>query len=600
MSASVGNRVVATYGPIGHGKSRLVQALTGSTGHVGLARQGQTGFLDVGGQAPLERQGLVGNPGVEIALLCLAVDALRPEVVESIQILDLLPIAHLIIAVTQCDRGDEEMRAGIRQDIADTLAGTRFASAAVVETSAETQEGIDTLRSAIEAIEVECVADDEPEPWFLPIDRAFSVRSQGVVVTGTLARGGVNVGDLAFLEPSHRDVHVRGIQLNGTPAESCSQGQRVSLNLVGLKLEDVRRGMTLGGSGALTTTRAIDSEVRWIAEPKHGQRIRLSIGSEELIGKVYIDDPESPTAQLRLETEFGAAIGQPFVIRGHADSELLGGGTVALIRARPVKKSIKPDPIAPEALEPTILAAISDDPRGVTTEEISKRLGQSPQSMGDIFQSLLEEGKVRSFAGLWMTPEGFAEGTRRFLEALRLTHERHPTTALVPRDRAVISASLGWNGKPLDRLMSEMVGMGLIVSSGTEVRLKEFRPQLPARQRDFLDRVKMELETQPVNVPNPYELARLLGVPPQAVTKILKLGVESGELEQLAEDVFYTTQQLSTILRRTRDLMRGRAFGVGDLKEALGTTRKYIIPLVEHMDEVHFTTRSGDNRVVRR
>lgn len=592
--------IIGTLGPIGHGKSSLVHALTGTTGHVGMARSGQLAILDIGGQEPFERQLLVGNPGIDIALLCISAKALRPEVFECVQALALSPISNVVIAITQCDLSDPDMRAAIHQEITDAAAPTRLATRPIFQTSATTEEGLPKLKAVLTELSEKATSSPDSERWYLPIDRAFSVRAHGVVVSGTLAQGQVEVGNVAYLEPGHREVAVRGIQLNGTPANSCTQGQRVAINLTGIKLEDVRKGMTLAAPESMTTARAIDSEVQWLIEPTHGQRIRLSIGAETVIGKVFIDDKSSGLSQLRLETDFAVLPDQPFYVRDHTSSELLGAGLVGHIHARPSKRQERPPTVSPEDLEATILAAIGDDPRGVTTEEISKRLGLSPQAMGDACQALLETERARSFAGLWMTPVGFAEGTRRFLEALRLTHERHPTQALVPRDRAVMSASLGWTGKPLDRLMSEMVGMGKIVASGPNVRLKEFQPDLPARQRDFLDRIKLALEEHPVNVPNPYELARSLSVPPQAVEKILKLGVEAGELENLGEDIYYTQKQLATLFRRTRDLMRGRSFGVGDLKEALNTTRKYIIPLVEHMDAVHFTTRAGDNRVVRR
>lgn len=259
----------------------------------------------------------------------------------------------------------------------------------------------------------------------------------------------------------------------------------------------------------------------------------------------------------------------------------------------------KPEKKNPEELQAAILEALGDDPKGLSTEKICRAVGASAQTLGTPFETLLKEGKVHGFAGLWISTAGFEEGTRLFFEALEKAHERQPTAALLPRERISHAAGLDWAGKALDRILALYVAQRRIAISGVNIRLRDFRPQLPKRQREFLDRVKEELEKEPIDVATPHDIARILGAPHQAVTEILNLGAQSGELLALGENIYYTPRQIEAIKERVRDLTKGEPFGAGELRKALGTTRKYIGPLVEHFDEVEFTEHVDEGRKVK-
>jgi selenocysteine-specific elongation factor len=259
----------------------------------------------------------------------------------------------------------------------------------------------------------------------------------------------------------------------------------------------------------------------------------------------------------------------------------------------------KPDKKTPEELEAAILEALGDDPKGLSTEKLCRAVGASAQALGTPFENLLKQGKVHGFAGLWISPKGFEEGTRLFFEALEKAHERQPTATLLPRERISHASGLNWAGKALDRILAHYASQRRIAVSGVNIRLRDFRPQLPKRQREFLDRVKEELEKTPIDVPNPHEIARVLGAPHQAVVEILKLGSQAGELLALGEGIYYTPGQIEVLKERVRDLTKGEPFGTSELRKALGTTRKYIGPLVEHFDEIEFTEHVDGGRKIR-
>jgi selenocysteine-specific elongation factor len=611
-------KLIGTAGHVDHGKTTLIRALTGidadrlpeekargMTIDVGFAfidlpPLGRVSIVDVPGHERFVHNMLVGALGIDVALLCVAADdAVMPQTREHFAILDLLPVERLVVAMTRIDLADPETRELARADVEDLLAKSRFHAAPVVETSATTGEGLAALR---EALARELAAGESKRidgPWTMAIDRAFTVRGHGVVATGTLAGGTVRTGDRGILQPGGREVRVRSIQIHGEPAESSEVGTRTALNLVGVKLEEIERGMAVGAPGALFETLALDGEIRWLTPPKHGARVRLSIGADEIIAKAFLSDENPDLVQLRLERVAAVAKGQPFILRRYSPPDVLGGGRVTVPQAQRRRKSEKVATISAAERPQAILEILGDAVNGLSTEEICRRLGETPQTLGDTFESLKGNGKVLGFAGLWFSAAGYEEAKGRFLDALRDVHEKFPTQALVPRERAVSRAGLGWEGKSLDRIVADLASQGLLVAGGTNIRRADFRPQLPPRQRQFLDRVLEEIRGEEINVPSPHDIAKRLGIPHQAVEEIVNLGVQAGELVFLAENVYYTPAQLETLARKVRAASGGKPFAAGTMREALGTSRKYMIPLLEHFDAIRVTVRVGENRVVR-
>ena len=610
-------KLIGTAGHVDHGKTSLIKALTGidadrlpeekrrgmtidvGFAHVDLAGHGKVSIVDVPGHERFIHNMLVGALGIDVALLCVAADdAVMPQTREHLLILELLPVQRLVVALTRADLADDETRELARADVEEHLAESRFAGSPIIETSATKGHGIEELKREL-ARALDETKGTPAGPWYLPIDRAFSVRGHGVVVTGTLAQGRVRVGDPAVLEPTGLPVRVRGIQIHGDDADESERGRRTALNLSGVRLEELERGMALGAPGALFPTQAFDAEVRWLEEAKHGMRVRVSVGAEEVIGKAFLSDQTPEIVQFRLERPIAVAMGQPVILRRYSPPDLLGGGKVTVPQAKARRKGERADAARGESLAEGILSILENEPAGVTTEEICRRLGQSPQALGNVFEDLSQAAQIGGFAGLWFDRPSFEEGVRQFLEALKSAHEHQPTSALVPRERAVQRAGLPWSGKPLDRIVSELVARGDILASGTGVRRTDFHPELPPRQRQLLDRCIAELRTAEIDVPSPMEISRRINVPPAAVGEMLKLGMQAGELMQLGDGIYYLPDQLEAIKARVREITQGKRFAAGELRESLGTSRKYIIPLLEHFDATGFTVRVGDNRIVK-
>lgn len=613
------SHLIGTAGHVDHGKTTLIQALTGIdadrlpeekarglTIDIGFAfidfpSLGRVSIVDVPGHERFLRNMLVGALGVDVALLCIAADeGVKPQTREHFQILEVLPVERMVVALTRADLAGEETLTLSRLDVESLLEGTRFAGSPIVSVSAVNGSGLDELRSLLEAALMDSKLE-RPGAWYLPIDRAFSVKGQGAVVTGTLARGSVSVGATAILSPGAEEVRVRAIHVHGDAAESADFGKRVALNLGGVKLEELHRGQVVSAPGAVFETSILDAEMRWIVPPKHSQRVRVSIGSEEAIGRVFLNNQRPELVQIRLESVIACAREQPLILRQYSPPVLLGGGKVLVPQAAKRRKNETALVAEGHAGYPEaeiLLSLLSTAQNGMLTEELCRLAGRTRQELGDVLEQLSEDKLAFGFGGLWFAPEAFAFGRDRFLAELDALHNYQPMKLWQPRETVLRKAELNWAGKPLQRILSYLENEGDLRLDGTMVKLAGFRVQLSDKQRAFLDRVVLALDAGGINSPSPLDVARSLSVPPQAVEEILKLGFEAGELARLPEGIWYSQSQIDRIKASVAEMFGVKPFTAAEFRDRSGTSRKYAIPLLEYLDSVGFTARRGDSRFV--
>lgn len=432
-------------------------------------------------------------------------------------------------------------------------------------------------------------------PWLIAVERSFVLKDQGLVASGIVRGRGLAAGANARVEPGGQGAHVRGIRSHGRSVVRATQGQRVTVDLEGVDERSDLSGKLLTEDPRVVTALAIEGEVDWIHAPKHGSRVRVALHTQEAIGKLFLNHEHPKLAQVRFDQPVATRAGEKFVIVRYSPSQVLGGGRVTNPQVA-VRKSRAN--VSSEQLPEAIYHLIASRPDGATTSDICNSVNKSAQQLGEVFETLLEQGKIASFAGLWFTEATFAESSGRFLETLRAAHSRYPSQTGIARERIAHLAKLNWAGKPLDRILSFLASEKKVIVHGTSIRHPEFRPALPARQRQLLDRVLTELRKEPVNVPISHDIARSLVVPHQAILEILKVGVKAGEVVEVAEGLFYTRDQIEAIQSRLIEIAGGRKVSAATVRDRLGTSRRYVIPLLEYLDSVHFTTRMGDQRVV--
>lgn len=609
-------KLIGTAGHVDHGKTTLIKALTGidadrlpeekargMTIDIGFAyidfpEVGRVSIVDVPGHERFISNMLVGALGIDVALLCVAADeGVKPQTREHLQILELLPVEQLVVALTRADLADADTLAISRLDVEELLAETRFSGSPILPVSAVTGDGLPELRAEL-ITKLEASGDQrESGAWYLPIDRVFTLKGHGCVVTGTLARSWVRSGQTAFLEPGHREVRVRSIHSHDEEVKTAEPGRRTALNLGGIKAEEVHRGQVLGAEGAVFETKCFDARITWIGEARHAERVRVSIGAAEVLGRAFVSKEDPSLVQLRLQEPVAAALNQPLILRRHSPPDLLGGGKVEVPLGVP-KKAVNA-PRQQGSLVDHIKDIVGTEELGIPTSEICRRLGRTPQELGPEFERLLENGQLLGFAGTWLTADAWKQAVEKFKAALNELHEKHPTTSWHQREAVIKLAGFPWSGKPLDRIVALLDEDEILEVQGTSLRLPSFRLKLTDRQRDLLNRVKLEVEKQPVTTPGVADIARGVVVPIPAIEEILKLGQNAGEIIVLEGGVVYTAPQIEAIKGQLQSLTQGKPFAASQARDWLGASRKYIIPLLEHMDKLGFTVRHGDQRIIR-
>ena len=264
---------------------------------------------------------------------------------------------------------------------------------------------------------------------------------------------------------------------------------------------------------------------------------------------------------------------------------------------RPAERE-KKAPQNAEAKE-AILDAVGDGADGKGTAAILKALGKTPQQLGDAFETLRREGRLLGFAGQWFKPAAFDEGVDRLVAALDGLHAKNPADASQPVAKVVGAARLGWSGKPLDRILARLVDKGAITMRDDEIRRPAFRVKLGDRQRGMLDRIVEMIDRDGINTPNAHEIGKRLPAPRQAVEEILQLGEDVGEIVTLSDGVIFTAGGLQDAKERIRRGTGGKPFTLGEMRDALGTSRRVAVALLEHFDALGFTERDGERRVIK-
>jgi selenocysteine-specific elongation factor len=351
------NIIVGTAGHIDHGKTTLIKALTGTdtdrlpeekkrgiTIDLGFAElnlgEHRIGFVDVPGHERFVKNMLAGASGIDLVMLIVAADeGVMPQTREHFDICRLLGVAGGIIAITKKDMVDEEMLDLVRLDVSELVDGSFLADAPAIAVSSTTGEGIDELEKALVEMAGRVAGRRDDQVVRMAVDRSFTVKGFGTVVTGTLASGEIREGDELELMPVHRKVRVRGLQTHGLETASASAGQRVAVNLAGVDQMEAARGMTLSEPGAARPVHVIDARVEVLktaARPlRSRQRVRVHIGTAEVLARVRVLDQtgeiapgSTDVAQLRFEAPVAAVIGEKFIVRSYSPPATIAGGTV--------------------------------------------------------------------------------------------------------------------------------------------------------------------------------------------------------------------------------------------------------------------------------
>jgi selenocysteine-specific elongation factor len=654
MIGAVKHLVVGTAGHIDHGKSTLVEALTGIdpdrlqeekargiTIDLGFApyRHGDTqlAFVDVPGHERFVRNMLAGASGIDCVLLVIAADeSVMPQTREHFDICRLLGVGGGMVALTKSDLVDEETLELVRLETRELIAGSFLDGAPLVPVSARTGAGLDNMQRELAALADGVAGRVDSGIPRLPVDRAFSVKGFGTVVTGTQASGVIEgEGELALM-PAGRRVKVRGLQVHGNPLSRSRAGQRVAVNLAAIGVDDLQRGDTLTTQDGLCASRRFDGRVTLLdgARPlKYGARVRFHQGTSEVMARLAIgaarstagkanggaaaeEAPEFPGVlepggsafgRLHLERPVALTRGDRFVLRAYSPMMTIGGGVVL-------------DPAPPSGRLRSLagferlrrLDALDDDAEavltmvgeaagaGVTFGALAPRVGRTAVEVRRVAAPLVERGALISMGERLVAAATVEAAREALLTIAGAYHRAHPLEPGLPREEARERLA-----RQAGRALFEHVAQALVAAGrlavGRHLVLSTHRIVLTDEETRVKDELARMFLREALSPPDPGVWARERGVDEALADRMLKLLVRDGTVERLDTLLFHRD-----VLGRLREDVAGLSAGAGEpvridvawFKQRFGITRKFAIPLLEYLDRVRVTRRAGRERIV--
>ncbi|HEY5640092.1 MAG TPA: selenocysteine-specific translation elongation factor, partial [Dehalococcoidia bacterium] len=597
--------VIGTAGHVDHGKSALVQSLTGIdpdrweeekerglTIDLGFAwltlpGGGEVSIVDVPGHERFIKNMLAGVGGIDLALLVIAADeGVMPQTREHLAIIDLLGIAHGVVALTKCDLVDRDGLELARDDATEALRGTTLEGAPIVACSAVARTGLDNLLETIEAELARTERKRDAGRPRLPIDRAFTMTGFGTVVTGTLVDGALRTGDEVEALPAGVRARVRGLQTHGQQVDVAPPGRRTAVNLTGVSPAELHRGMVLAHPGALKTTSSVDVRLRavpYLTRPvRHNLTVTFHTGAAEVEGRLLLLDAKEVApgdeawAQVRLAAPVCALSGDRFVIRDPNDT--LGGGLV-----------VDTDASRHRRFDADVIARLEALARGSPEELVLAAIaGAEPVTAGSVagddetraaLGRLVETGEAVALAGgeiaagaILYTRAGLAAVTESVRETLAAYHGATPLRPGMPREE--LRGRLRLEPRAFDDLISRLAQEGLVAERGSAVSLSSHAPALTAAQEEAAAGFLAALREAPFSPPTDR-------APEGDVLAYLE---GTGEIVRAGGVVFAADAYAELVKRIETHLSEHETITLAQVRDMFGTSRKYAQALLEHLD----------------
>jgi selenocysteine-specific elongation factor len=627
--------IVGTAGHIDHGKSSLVQALTGTDpdrleeekrrgitidlGFAFLDLPGvRIGFVDVPGHERFVRNMLAGVGGIDLVVLVIAADeSVKPQTREHFDICRMLGISRGLVALTKSDLVDADALTVVRREIEGFVHGSFLERAPIIAVSAKTASGLDDLKSALRKIAGDVPQRASDAHFRLPIDRAFAMKGFGTVVTGTLVSGSVKVEDQLELYPLGKTVRVRGLHSGGTRVEFASAGQRTALNLAGVELEKIERGMVLAPAGAFAATQKIDTRLTLLSSArslKNHARVHFHQGAAERIAEVKFLDAkaklepgESCFAQLRLDAPLLLLPSDRFTVRQFSPVVTIGGGVV--LDAHPSRhKANDPATIAfletlERAEKPEALAAIlSSSRRELSLADIISRTGWTKAESLEAAVVLSAASRARVISEQpWSiaSSKSVAESAAALRKAVDQFHAANPLSPGIPKQELRRRAG---NPTPIlmEAALADLQQSHAVAITGDVIKRANREIALSAEEARAKGIVEKHFRDAGLAAPDLEAILKILPVDPRRAQKLLQILLREKALIRVSQEQILhesAVKHLKALVASYKQ-KHGARLPIVAFKELTGVTRKYAIPLLEYLDREHVTRRAGDERVI--
>jgi selenocysteine-specific elongation factor len=631
--------ILGTAGHIDHGKTTLVRVLTGVdtdrlpeekargiTIELGfapleLAPGLRVGVIDVPGHEGLVRTMVSGATGIDLVLLVVAADeGAMPQTREHLAIIDLLAIESGVVALTKCDLSEPDVAELAEAEVRELIVGTSLARAEVVRVSAASGAGIAELRGAlVRAVRAASARTPRTGPPRLWVDRCFESRGFGAVVTGTLIGGALAVGDTLELQPGGARTRVRGLQSFGASHERLAPGARCAVNLQGVALEQLARGMLVAAPGALAPSSVFDVSLHWLpSAPAGGRRpvaCELLCGTAALrahiapIGAASFAPGERGFARVHLDDgQLALLPGDRFVVRGFASGATLGGGAILDV-APPRRRRSDPAVAVGLALLATGAPSAGATLRiaragfaGLARDALAAQTGLPAAELDAALESALVEGAIVALGGgAFATRETRGAAERRVVDSLAAYHAANPIKPGMPR--GTLRGALPANAAPalFEAALAALAQRGELALEGELVRAAAFAPRLGAGEEAIAARLRERARAAGLAPPTLREWASELRAPEAQLRELLAHLEREGALVRAPGELWFDASAVAAL--RARLVAQLEAHGEIDTaayKELVGASRKFVVPLMELFDSEQLTARRGETRVLKR
>ncbi len=630
MSATTRYHIIGTAGHVDHGKTVLINKLTGvNTDRLKEEQErgisidlgfapfklpdgSMVGVVDVPGHEKFIHNMLAGIGGIDLVLLVVDVnEGVMPQTREHLQILQLLQIPRGILVLTKCDLAEEDWIDIVEEEVRETLAGTFLEKAPCCRVSAIQGDGIEELRQTIAKILEELAPRDEDGPTRLPIDRHFTISGFGTVVTGTLLSGTIKVGDTVEVLPPGETVRVREVQVHGEKADVARAGQRVALNLAGLERSNLTRGAVVATPGFFTMTERFDARLNLLKEAprplKFRDPVHLHMGTAKVTARVALLDRdemqqgESVLAQFHLDSPLVAHRQDRFIVRSYSPMTTIGGGQI-----------IDPAPVKHKRFRDGVMQALKELESGegsfivqklaelgcVKLKELEQASGLGRERITALLEKLAAAEQVCRIGDQWVTVETARAWQRVLLDAVENYHRDNALQPGIPH--ATLKATLPAKVAPkaFEQLLGGLITEKLLTQRGEWVAQVDFTPQPTEAQKQLLQKLEKVYLDAGVAAKGRVDMLALAKVPEAQVESLLAFLFANNILVRLNEDSFLHSKAYQKAVTSLKNHFADQeTLTLGEFRDLIGSARKQTQAILELFDSLKYTMRKGDERV---
>ena len=628
--------ILGTAGHIDHGKSTLVKALTGTDpdrlkeekergitldlgfASLDLPNGNRLGIVDVPGHEGLIKNMLAGVGGIDIVMLVIAADeGIMPQTREHLAICDLLHVKQGLIALTKMDAAEKDWLALVQDEVRDFVKGTFLEKAPIVPVSAKTGENLDRLKQELDKLAKEVSPKSPNGILRLPIDRVFTMKGFGTVITGTLLSGTISQDQEVDILPKGITTKVRGIQSHNQAAQRAIAGQRTAVNLQGVEKDQISRGDTIVTKGFFKTTRNLDCSLFMLKQAtrgiKTGTRIRFYNNTQEAIGRVTLvgsnelNPGDEGYVQFRLEQPVLIQHGDRFIIRFYSPMETLGGGMVLNPHPRrhrnsTMQESVKNLGILDKGSLDERLGVIVAG-RALAGMEEAEVIGSVAADKAEILAALAALAQKKSIVrvdNLYVHTNHLAALEKKVLDLIAEFHKANSLKPGIDKEEVKGMLKVRLHPKALGMAIDGLIRKKQVETEGSKLKLPGFKPAVGKDQGLYKDKIVEAIKKGGSQPPVRDELPALFGITDRDAKDLLKLLADEGRVVRINDSLYLDKAVLESIKTDlVKFLQEKKEIVVAEFRDIAKTSRKFAVPILEYLDSQKLTQRVGDKRVLR-